>query len=168
MMRAGGLAASSIMAALVCVATIFIVVPIPATQGYFNVGDAMVMVAALTFGPLIGAAAGGIGSSLADVIMGYSLFAPYTLVIKGLEGLLAGWIHSRGRGEGLLMMLLAWLAGGAVMVTGYFVVEYFILGYGAGAFVELPFNMVQMAVAGIVGIPVSMALKRRIRIYRAI
>ncbi|MBS7637490.1 ECF transporter S component [Candidatus Bathyarchaeota archaeon] len=165
MMRAGGLAASSIMAALVCVATIFIIVPIPATQGYFNVGDAMVVVAALTFGPLVGAAAGGIGSSLADIIMGYSFFAPYTLVIKGLEGLLAGWIYSRGRGP--LMMLLAWLAGGAIMVTGYFVVEYSILGYGAGAFVELPFNMVQMAVAGIVGIPVSMALKRRIRIYRS-
>jgi uncharacterized membrane protein len=45
MMRARGLAASSIMAALVSVATIFIIVPIPATQGYFNVGDAMVMVA---------------------------------------------------------------------------------------------------------------------------
>ncbi|MBS7652156.1 MAG: ECF transporter S component [Candidatus Bathyarchaeia archaeon] len=167
MMRAGGLAASSIMAALVCVATIFIIVPIPATQGYFNVGDAMVMVAALTFGPLVGAAAGGIGSSLADIIMGYSFFAPYTLVIKGLEGLLAGWIYSRWKERGRLMILLAWLAGGTVMVTGYFVVEYSILGYGAGAFVELPFNMVQMAVAGIVGIPVSMALKKRIRIYRA-
>ena len=52
------IAASGVMAALVCVATLFIVVPVPATQGYFNVGDAMVMVAALTFGPLVGAIAG--------------------------------------------------------------------------------------------------------------
>lgn len=166
MMRASNLAASSIMAALVCVATIFIIVPIPATQGYFNIGDAMVMVAALTFGPTVGAAAGGIGSSLADIIMGYSFFAPYTLVIKGLEGFLAGWICHRGR-RGPFMMLLAWLAGGASMVTGYFVAEYYILGYGAGAFVELPFNMVQMGVAGIIGIPVSIALKKRIREYRS-
>lgn len=166
MMGARDLAASSIMAALVCVATIFIIVPIPATQGYFNVGDAMVMVAALTFGPSVGALAGGIGASLADIIMGYSLFAPYTLIIKGLEGLLAGWIYSRG-GNGIFRMLMAWLAGGTVMVMGYFVAEYFLLGYGAGALVELPFNMVQMAVAGVVGIPLSMALRRRIRIYRA-
>jgi len=47
-------AASAIMAALVCVATMLIQFPIPATQGFFNVGDAMVMVAALTFGPIVG------------------------------------------------------------------------------------------------------------------
>jgi uncharacterized membrane protein len=165
MMRVRGLAASSIMAALVCVATIFIIVPIPATQGYFNVGDAMVMVAALAFGPIVGAAAGGIGSSLADIVMGYSLFAPYTLAIKGFEGLLAGWVYHSGGRRGPLKMLLAWLAGGSVMVLGYFLAEYYILGYGAGAFVELPFNVVQMAVAGVVGIPISMALRKRIRIY---
>ncbi len=166
-MRASDLAASSIMAALVCVATIFIILPIPATQGYFNVGDAMVMVAALTFGPMVGAIAGGIGSSLADVIMGYSFYAPYTLVIKGLEGLIAGWLYSRGGGGGPFKMLLAWTAGGAVMVTGYFTAQYLILGYGSAAYVELPFNVVQMAVAGIIGIPVSIALRRRVKIFKA-
>jgi len=42
------LAASAVMAALVCVATMLVQFPIPATHGFFNVGDAMVMVAALT------------------------------------------------------------------------------------------------------------------------
>jgi len=154
------IAASGIMAALVCVTTLFIVFPIPATQGYFNVGDAMVMVAALTFGPLVGAFAGGVGAGLADVLGGYSYFAPYTFFIKGIEGLLAGLIVARGRRQSSLKIVLAWLVGGFEMVTGYLVAEYFFLGYGAFAFVEIPFNFVQMSVAGLVGIPISLALRR--------
>jgi uncharacterized membrane protein len=154
------IAASGIMAALVCVATMFFVVPIPATEGYFNIGDAMVMVAAITFGPIVGAFAGGVGAGLADALSGYSYFAPYTFFIKGIEGLLAGLIVASGRRQSSLKIVLAWVVGGLEMVTGYLVAEYFFLGYGAAAFVEVPFNFVQMSVAGLVGIPVSLALRR--------
>lgn len=163
-MRTKEIAASGIMAALVCVATLFIIIPIPATQGYFNVGDAMVMVAALTFGPIVGAIAGGIGASLADVLGGYSYFAPFTLIIKGIEGALAGWILIGIKRQGFLKILLAWLIGGLEMVSGYFISEYFVLGYGDAAFVEVPFNLVQMTVAGLVGIPISLILRRKIQV----
>ncbi len=43
------IALSAILAALVCASTLLIQVPIQATQGFFNVGDAMVMVVSLTF-----------------------------------------------------------------------------------------------------------------------
>lgn len=157
-------AATGIMAALVCVATYFLIIPIPATQGYFNVGDAMIMVAALTFGPIVGAAAGGFGASLADVLAGYSYFAPFTLLIKGIEGALAGWILFKIKRQGSLKILLAWIVGGLEMVAGYLLTEYFIFGYGSAAFVEVPFNLVQMLVAGIVGIPISLALTRVLKI----
>lgn len=158
------LAASAIMAALVCVATMLIQFPIPATQGFFNVGDAMVMVAALTFGPVVGAIAGGLGSSLADLLGGWYVWVPFTLIIKGVEGLLAGWVLKRGDGNpGSLRMVVAWIVGGLEMVTGYFLVQVYMYGFSA-ALVEAPFNFVQMAVAGIVGIPISLALKKRLRI----
>ena len=158
------LAASAVMAALVCVATMLIQFPIPATQGFFNVGDAMVMVAALTFGPVVGAIAGGLGSSLADFLGGWYVWVPFTLIIKGIEGLLAGWILSiGGEDQGSLRLVLAWMVGGLEMVAGYFLVQVFMYGLGA-ALVEAPFNFVQMAVGGIVGIPVSLALKQRLRI----
>jgi len=158
------IAASGVMAALVCVATYFLIVPIPATQGYFNVGDAMIMVAALTFGPIVGAIAGGVGASLADVLAGYSYFAPYTLIIKGIEGALAGLILTKIKRQSFLKIPLAWMVGGLEMVSGYLLVEYFIFGYGSAAFVEIPFNLVQMLVAGIVGIPISLTLKRVLKI----
>jgi uncharacterized membrane protein len=158
------LAASAIMAALVCVATMLIQFPIPATQGFFNVGDAMVMVAALTFGPIVGAIAGGLGSSLADFLGGWYVWVPFTLIIKGVEGLLAGWIlNIGGDDQSSLRLVLAWIVGGLEMVAGYFLVQVYMYGFSA-ALVEAPFNFVQMAVGGIVGIPVSLALKQRLRI----
>ena len=156
-------AASAVMAALVCATTMLIQVPIPATEGFFNIGDAMIMVAALTFGPIVGALAGGIGSSLADLIGGWYIYVIPTLIIKGVEGLLAGWIV-RGTDEpSFQRLLLAWIVGGFEMVGGYFIFQVYLYGFGA-ALVEVPFNLVQMAVGGIVGVSVSLALRKRIRL----
>ena len=60
-------------------------------------------------------------------------------------------------------MVLAWIVGGLEMVAGYFLVQVYMYGFSA-ALVEVPFNFVQMAVGGIVGVPISLALKQRLRI----
>ena len=156
------IALAAVMAALVCVTTMFIQVPIPATSGYFNIGDAMIMVAALTGGPIVGAFAGGIGASLADLLGGWYVWVIPTLVIKGTEGFLSGWILKRGK-QNIQNVVLAWIIGGLEMVFGYFLVQVYLYGLTA-AVGELTFNFVQMAIAGIVGIPLSQALKRMIRI----
>jgi len=156
------LAASAIMGALVAVTTMLIQIPIPATEGFFNIGDAMVMVAALTFGPIVGAMAGGIGSALADFIGGWYIWVPFTLVIKGIEGFLAGYILRINEGNnGISRLVLAWLVGGLEMVGGYFLVQVYMYGFNA-ALVEVPFNFVQMAAGGLVGIPVTLALRKRV------
>ena len=156
------IAASAVMAALVCVTTMLIQVPIPATEGFFNVGDAMIMVAALTFGPMAGAIAGGIGSSLADLLGGWYVYVIPTLIIKGVEGLLAGWVMSGTDKLSFQRLMFAWIVGGLEMVGGYFLFQVYLYGFSA-AFVEVPFNFVQMAVGGIVGIPISLALRTRIK-----
>jgi uncharacterized membrane protein len=156
------IAMAAVMAALVCMATMLIQVPIPATEGFFNVGDALIMVAALTGGPIVGAVAGGVGASLADLLGGWYVWVVPTLLIKGVEGFLAGWILSRSRHR-VPHLVLAWAVGGGEMVLGYFLVQVYLYGVAA-ALVELPFNLVQMAVSGIVGIPISHALKRMLRL----
>lgn len=153
------LALAAVMAALVTVTTYMIQVPIPATQGFFNVGDGMIMVAALTFGPVIGGIAGGLGSSLADLIGGWYVWVIPTLVIKGIEGLIAGWISNKSKEQGFRTSILAWLIGGSEMVLGYFIVQVYLYGLQA-ALVEVPFNLVQMTVGGIIGIPVSIIVRR--------
>jgi len=77
---------AAMFAALTCVATMIIHIPSP-IGGYFNLGDCMVLLSAFVLGPVWGTAAGGIGSALADVICGYFIYAPGTLVIKALMAL---------------------------------------------------------------------------------
>ena len=88
-------AQAGIMAALVAVATFLVQIPIPATKGYLNFGDIMIFITALTFGPIVGGFAGGVGSAISDVASGYAYFSPFTLIIKGAEGIIAGLISNR-------------------------------------------------------------------------
>jgi len=158
------IAISAIMAALVCATTLLIQIPIPATQGFFNIGDAMVMVAALTFGPIVGFFAGGVGSSLADLIGGWYVWIPFTLVIKGLEGFLAGSIMVLDdEDKGVKKKIVAWIVAGSEMVVGYFLVQYYMYGLGA-ALTEMPFNIMQMVVGGIIGIPLSIVVAQRMEL----
>lgn len=87
----------AIFTGVVCVATLVLKIDIPLTYGFFNVGDSMVYVAALLFGPVIGGMAGGVGSSLADILLGSPWYAPGTLVIKGVEGLIVGYLGCKIR-----------------------------------------------------------------------
>ena len=73
--------------------TVVIAISIPATRGFWNIGEAGVYISALIAGPVIGGIAGGVGSALADVFLGYAYYAPGTLVIKGAEGFITGFIY---------------------------------------------------------------------------
>ncbi|MDT7865051.1 MAG: ECF transporter S component [Thermoproteota archaeon] len=69
----------------------FIKSPVPG--GYLNIGDAVIFIAAILFGPMIGFLAGSIGSALSDAAFGAYMFVPGTFVIKGLEGFIAGVVY---------------------------------------------------------------------------
>lgn len=146
----------AIMSALVTVGTLIVRIPNP-MGGYFNVGDVMIFVAALTFNPLIGGVAGGLGSAIADII-GFPVFALPTLVIKGLEGLLASLITNK---KNVYRDVLAVVAAGTEMVIGYFIVEVYLWGLG-GALGEIPANIAQIAIGGLIGIPIALVLRRRL------
>lgn len=146
----------AIMSALVTVGTLIIRIPNP-MGGYFNLGDVMIFVASLLFNPIIGGAAGGLGSALADII-GFPAFVIPTLAIKGLEGLLAGFISNR---KSVYRDVLAVSVAGCEMVVGYFIVELFLWGIG-GALAEVPANIAQIAIGGLVGIPIALILRRRL------
>jgi len=85
-------AAAAIFTSFVCVATIVFSIYIPSTKGYFNIGESMVFLSALLFGPYVGAFSGGVGSMLADLILDYPYYAPATLLIKASEGFAVGFL----------------------------------------------------------------------------
>jgi uncharacterized membrane protein len=83
---------TGLLTALITAVTIVIAIPIPFTNGYVHPGDSMIFMAVLILGRRRGALAAGLGSALADVILGYFIWAPFTLVIKGGMAFLAGFI----------------------------------------------------------------------------
>jgi uncharacterized membrane protein len=153
---------ATVFAALVFIVTSQIPpIPIPATSGYFNVGETIIYVAALLFGSAVGALSGGIGAMLADIYLGFGVFAPGTLVIKGIEGAIVGFLNLRLRyvTNRTLRAVVSVIAGGLEMVTGYFLYEQLVLG-SALAFAEVPFNIVQMLVGLAIAVPIMHAVQR--------
>ena len=85
----------SLFTAMTTVATTILIVPNPATGGYFNLGDTFVMLSGFLLGPLGGFIAGGVGSAMGDIALGYFPWAPITFVVKGLEGMAGSRINIR-------------------------------------------------------------------------
>ena len=155
---------TGLLAALACVATMFVRVPSP-TNGYMNLGDTVVLLAAYLLGPVYGAAAGGIGSCLADLFSGYAVYVPATLIIKAVMGVAAGLLY-RATGKRAASVPVCGLAAEAVMVTGYWLFDALLStaaggGFGAalaGAAVGIPSNLVQAAFGIVLSTVLMLAL----------
>ncbi len=151
---------AAIFAALVAVATLLFVIPIPATSGYFNLGETLIYIAALLFGPIVGAVAGA-GASIADILVAPQ-YAPGTLTIKAAEGFIVGYLARKlnKKIESLTICAsIAIVVGGLEMVAGYFLYETLVLGYPALlAAAEVPFNIIQMGIGLVIAVPVMHAV----------
>ena len=79
---------TALIAALVYVATSIITIPSP-LKGYLNLGDGFVLLCGFMLSPVYGFLAAGIGSALADLLLGYATYAPATFLIKGMMALVA-------------------------------------------------------------------------------
>jgi uncharacterized membrane protein len=153
-----------VFSALNCVLTMVISIPIPATQGFINIGDAGVMICGLLFGPIIGGFSGGIGSALADIFLGYAIYAPGTLIIKGLEGFLVGLIANPKKFYMKINYrdILAVLAGGLTMSIGYFLYEIIIFGLPAASYELILNGIIQFGLGGLIAIAFIAAARKPI------
>ena len=104
----------------------------------------------LAAGTLVGRGGGGIGSMLADLLLGYGHYAPGTLIIKGAMALVAALIFKAFR-KNTAGALVGGVAAEVVMVAGYFGYAALLLGKGIGAAASIPGNLVQGAVGLVAG-----------------
>lgn len=137
----------TVFTALVCIATISFTVYVPSTRGYFNIGETMIYTAAILFGPVVGAFAGGVGSMLADILLGYYYYAPATLVIKAVEGFVVGFLSRKAqvlaktytRGElKLFTVEMGVLVGVLVSLVGFLYYSGFVELYSGMVSTENP------------------------------
>jgi energy-coupling factor transport system substrate-specific component len=161
------IAATGVMIGVTFVLTRYITFSI-GPGGYLHLGDIAIYVAAFLFGPLVALIAGATGTALADLSLGYSAWAPGTFVIHGLQAFVAGLIAWR---RGLIPMVIAGIIGGAIVVIGYFLYQWAMVGAGsldpdvgetafATAANYLTANMFQVFVAIAVAIPLVLAVRQ--------
>lgn len=159
------LALTGLFAALGCVGTMVLQVPSP-TGGYMNLGDTVVILGAWLLGPVYGAAAGGVGPAMADLLSGYAMYVPATLAIKAVMALTAALLY---RALGKKSLLLSALAAEVPMVLGYWLFDGLLASLSGGGSLKLcllgsaagvPGNLVQAAFGAAASTLLALALRR--------
>lgn len=145
------LCTTAIMAALICVMTMVVQIPIP--LGYAHLGDAFILLTVLFVGKRSGIWAGGIGSALADLLTGFTNWVLPTFLIKSLMALFVGMIAYKKDHTCTLFSaraLVACVIGMAWMVVGYTVAGAILYGGIAQGLASTP----GLAVKGILNLAI--------------
>ncbi|MFA1710496.1 ECF transporter S component [Peribacillus frigoritolerans] len=155
---------TAMLIALVFVSTFFlnIKLPIAANGGLVHLGTAMLFIASILFGPKKAALAGAIGMGLFDIVGGWTLWAPITIVARGLQGYIVGKIAwSKGRnGTSIPFNVIATIVSIPFMIAVYYIGEGILYGNWIAPLTSIPGDLVQNILGIIVAVPVCVALKK--------
>jgi uncharacterized membrane protein len=153
---------TAILAALIFAATM-INIKLPFGQGgLIHLGTSMLFIAAILFGPKKGALAGAIGMGLFDILGGWAIWAPITIISRVLQGLIVGKIAwSKGhRGDNVGLNILAAVASMPVMMAVYYIGQGIMYNNWIAPLASVPGDIIQNVVGLLIAIPVCIALKK--------
>lgn len=159
--RVQEIAISAVFIALTYVFTAFINVklPIMANGGLIHLGNIPLFIAAIVFGWKVGMVAGGIGMGLFDLLSGFwATWAPATFVIVGAMGFAVGKITEKK--DSYARNAVAIGVALVIKVVGYYIAEVIIYGNLFAPVSSIPGNVVQILVAAVIVLPISVRLKR--------
>ncbi len=141
---------ASMFAAVIFVVTALIKIPVP--KGYINLGDAVILISAWILPPWYSFLAASVGSFLSDIVLGYTIYAPVTFLIKGLMALIFYSLYKRLslKNNNILPFLLGGIVSEFFMVSGYLIFESFLYGF-IPSLINTPINLIQGSVSLIVG-----------------
>ncbi|MFW6306644.1 MAG: ECF transporter S component [Bacillota bacterium] len=141
--------------AIVAVATYFFKIP-GLNTSYYNLGELCIFTIAIVFGHKAGFIAGSMGSALIDLLVA-PVWAPFTFVIKGLEGWVVGKIAEPGN---MYRNIVAVIVGGHIMIVGYALAVWILYGWPS-VLPEIGGNYGQAAVGAIVALPLANRINKR-------
>ena len=105
----------------------------------------------------------GLGMALFDVVGGWLLWAPFTLVIVGLMGYSVGAICENRRS--LAAYAVALTVACLIKVVGYYAAEGLIYGNWIAPLTSIPGNLVQIGVASGLVLPVVGKLRKHVTVF---
>ena len=158
------LAIMAIATALVFVftATINVRLPIGGEGGLIHLGNIPLLLFAILCGKKVGMVCGGIGMALFDLISGWTIWAPFTLVIVGAMGFIMGLFgHKKPT---YLNVTIGIILAIIIKIVGYYFAELIIYGDPITPFSSILGNVIQVGFAGVVTLvafkPLAIATKR--------
>lgn len=134
---------TAIMAALIFVFTFTF--KIPFGNGYTHLGDAIIFLSIPLLGSKKSCFAAGIGAALADIIGGYTVWAPPTFFIKLSLVLICGLFAEKLMKNKFFGYIIGAVLGGAFQIAAYTLVKI-VMFDKAYAFSSLPTLAIQTAV----------------------
>ena len=151
----------ALFTAFTCLSTM---IAIPVTGiGYVNAGDSIVILSAWFLGPLYSAFSASFGSMLSDLFLGYGIYAPATFIIKGIMAIVFSLLYKiSSKKNKVLAFLISAVAAEIIMVFGYYIHAFLILGEGWGATATIFANSMQ----GVFGIISSSLLAGALRKFK--
>lgn len=154
---------TAMLAALVFVSTSLLNIKLPIGQGgLIHLGTAMLFIAALLFGPKKGALAGAIGMGIFDLVGGWLIWAPITIVARFLQGFIVGKIAwSNGfKGDNVKLNIIAAVASMPVMIAVYYVGQAIMFKNWVAPLASLPGDIAQNLIGLLIAIPAVTVLKK--------
>lgn len=155
----------------ICIALVFVAtrlinirLPLIGNGGLIHLGNVPLFLSAFIFGKRTGAIAGGVGMALFDLISGWVLWAPFTLVIVGMMGYVSGLVAEKNPlPQTKINYLIAVALAILIKIIGYYVAEGLIYGNWLAPIGSIPGNIIQVGFSGLLVIPVTDRLIRLIR-----
>jgi len=153
---------NALFIAFTLAATMFINIrlPIMGNGGLIHLGNVPLFIAAFVYGRKTGAIAGAFGMGLFDLISGWTAWAPFTFVIVGAMGYVAGLIAEKMPGKSVVVYSVAIICALIIKIVGYYFVEVILYGNWIQPFGSIPGNFLQVVVAGIIVLPLAGRLKK--------
>lgn len=149
---------ASLAVAAAIVAVFTMVVRVPMGTGYLNLCDVAIVFVSVALGPVTGLVAGGLGPAIADLAGGYAQWAPISLVVHGLEGLLVALAARKI--PGAAGKVVAGIVCVAVVTLGYWLLSGITLTTLSAALADIPGNFVQSLAGAVVGTALAAAVEK--------
>ena len=153
---------AAMFASLILMGTMFF--KVPSVNGYVHIGDSFIYLASAFLPMPFSILAAGIGAGLADLLLGYVTYVPFTFVVKALMA-----VCFSNKSEKFLSKrnLVAFVAASIVNIVGYYFVEVIMYPQAGGmaatlvyALQTIPGNAVQSITASVIFVVAALAFDK--------
>ena len=146
---------SGILSALVFVITAYL--HIPTYNGYVHCGDGLIFLAACLLPMPYSIIVGALGAMLADLLTGFAIWAPGSMIIKGLLALLFTCKSNKILTKRNLVMLLP---AALISTAGYYIYEDLITGSFIASLSGIPGSIIQAVASSILFVVAGLAMDK--------